>query len=109
MPRWLFAFILALVLPCYGFAAAGQPLQAEEEQASPLCQPLAHAPTAGDIGELQGDQPGQHDASDDVASQPFLVAQAPGLPRPGSLALRESAPPFLEGVMRPPSPAVRPR
>jgi hypothetical protein len=109
MSRWLFAFILALVLPCYGFAAAGHPLQAEADRAGQACQPSAHAPTACDVAELLGDQPGQHDASDDVSSQPFQVSQASGLPQPGSLSLLESAPPFLEGVMRPPSRTARPR
>ncbi|RZL08156.1 MAG: hypothetical protein EOP40_14015 [Rubrivivax sp.] len=109
MHRWLLAFILALVLPCYGFAAAGQALQtrADTAPAGALCQPASHPAAACDAAELQDKQPGQHDASDDVSSQSFLVIRAPGLPMPGSLALSEPAPPFLEGVMRPPSPAVR--
>lgn len=112
MPRWLVAFILAIVLPGYGLAALGQPMTATQDG------PGAHALVSGDAhpthedgsswGGGCGDEPAQVHV-DNLLDIPelFDAPRCPALPatasaQPRRLGPSAFAPPFLEGLRRPP-------
>lgn len=113
MPRWLVAFILAIVLPCYGFAALGQPMTLVEQDGQGV-----HAQTLGDVHHPDEDGSFPGDRSDDGPAQvqadnvldipelfdgprcPTVAATASTSPK--RLGLSALAPPFIEGLRRPP-------
>lgn len=114
MPRWFMAFVLALVVPCYGLAAAGQLLIMAKHDGS---HALAHMAGEGhhhhDDGSLHvddSDESVQHLHADDCIHSPALLTATIAFePFPAAVATVPDGwgtslapPPFLEGPRRPP-------
>lgn len=113
MPRWLVAFVLALVLPCYGFAAAGQWLvMAKHDGSHALAHVAGEAHHHHDDGSFDvddSDESVQHLHADDCIHSPVLTTALVSF-EPVALVFIVSdrwdaalaPPPFLEGPRRPP-------
>ncbi|MGO4395380.1 hypothetical protein AB4Z46_28895 [Variovorax sp. M-6] len=104
MPRWLVTAVIALVLCCFGFAAAAQSasgmLQHGSAQAQELLAATGAPADAGD--ETPGHDEQRHDCSEILIGGPgpfvpLAVSQLAPQPPP---TLRAS--PFLEHPKRPP-------
>jgi hypothetical protein len=112
MPRWLVLFIVALVLPCYGFAAAGQSLvramDDPKHAAAHLMQEAHHHHDDGSFHQDDSQESAKHVADDcmgcaalTTATVEMAVAVFPDTV-PGGLSLHPPSTPFLEGLRRPP-------
>mgnify|MGYP003375070388 FL=1 len=113
MPRWLVALVLAVLVPCYGFAAVGQSVAAvlggQEHMGAHLADEPHHHHDDGSVHADASDEAVQHLHVDDCVGHAALIV--------GDIALDvlhlashapsvggESPPPgpFLEGLKRPP-------
>jgi hypothetical protein len=113
MRRWLVALIVALLLPCYGLAAAGKGLAMAladgHHAAAHLAEHAHHHHDDGSFDEDDSDDAVLHAHADDWLGCPALLVSAPvlpalALPRASPPAVEVSPPPspFLEGLRRPP-------
>lgn len=118
MPRWLVALIVALLIPCYGFAAVGKSVAlVVDESGHALAHYADQAHHHDDDGAMHADDSEEsvvHLHGDDWVTTPVLVVQALSLqfPAPAHVApLRVSSlatpPPFIEGPIRPPRSDLR--
>lgn len=118
MPRWLVAFIVAVLIPCYGFAAVGKPVALVVDDTGHALAHYAdqahHHDDEGDMHAGDADASVTHLHGDDWATTPVLVVQALAIefPAPCSAAPRRpgsaaAAPPFIEGPIRPPRVDIR--
>lgn len=113
MPRWLVAFIVAVLIPCYGFAAVGKSVALVVDQTG---HALAHyaeqAHHHDDDGAMHADDSEDsvlHLHGDDWVSSPVLVVAAltlqfpvPAEAAPLQAGTQANPPPFIEGPIRPP-------
>ncbi len=117
MPRWLVVLVLAILLPCYGFAAVGQSLavtvaMADDDHghaAAHLTQEAHHHDDDGSFHVDDSAESQQHLHADAWAASPALLAAGVTLPQvserfltPRSWAESPPPVPFLEGLRRPP-------
>lgn len=113
MPRWLVVFIVALVIPCYGFAAVGKSVALVLHDAGHALAHYAdqthHHDSDGSIHEDDSDASVQHLLGDDWmanlvpvvrSSKLAVLAMKDAVPRPSGA--QATPPPFLEGPIRPP-------
>lgn len=112
MPRWFVALVLSLMLPCYAFTAVAQTLAVVSKDGSHIDTDLLDEakPTTGSgfIGCDSDDDEGLH-VDPDTPSDPGLFdgARDEFLDIDPAAALSRfrptpQAPPFLEGLRRPP-------
>jgi hypothetical protein len=119
MPRWLVALIVALLIPCYGFAAVGKSVALVlDDTGHALAHYANEAHHHDDDGAMHADGSDEsmtHPHGDDWVSTPALLvhsmavtfpAPADAMPRLASAS--ETPPPFLEGPIRPPRSDLRP-
>lgn len=115
MRRWLVALIVALLLPCYGFAAAGKGLaMALADSRHAGVHVTEHAHHHHDDGSFHDHEEESEDGALHAHADPWMGAAAllragPVLP---ALTLPQASPPvvelspppspFLEGLRRPP-------
>jgi hypothetical protein len=113
MSRWLVAFIVAVLIPCYGFAAVGKSVALVADETG---HALAHYAEQGhhhdDDGAMHSDgsvESALHLHGDDWVTTPVLVVQGltlqfptPTEAAPPQVGSQASPPPFIEGPIRPP-------
>jgi hypothetical protein len=117
MPRWLIVLVLAILLPCYAFAAVGQSMAAsmasaaEEDghAAAHLAGEAHHHHDDGSFHADDSDESVQHLHSTDFTTGAALIVGDVTLPvlptcSPAPPSWAEAPPPvpFLEGLRRPP-------
>jgi hypothetical protein len=113
MRRWMVALIVALLLPCYGLAAAGKGLAMaladSHHAAAHIAEHAHHHHDDGSFDEDDSDAGVLHVQADPWLGGTALLAVPPvlptlALPRASPPAVEVSPPPspFLEGLRRPP-------
>lgn len=113
MPRWLVALIVAVLIPCYGFAAVGKSVAlAADDTGHALAHYAEQAHHHDDDGATQTDDSEAsvtHLLGDDWVSAPALLVQAltlqfpaPFKAAPTLVSSQAIPPPFIEGPIRPP-------
>jgi hypothetical protein len=118
MPRWLVALIVALLIPCYGFAAMGQSVALVlDDTGHALAHYTDEAHHHDDDGAMHADDSDEsatHPHDDDWVSTPALVVQGMAIPFPAPadatpkwVSASATPPPFLEGPIRPPRSDLR--
>jgi hypothetical protein len=118
MPRWLVALIVALLIPCYGFAAVGKSVALViDDTGHALAHYADEAHHHDDDGTMHADDSDEsvaHPHGDDWVSTPGLVVQsmavtflAPADAAPKRVSSSATSPPFLEGPIRPPRSTIR--
>ena len=77
MPRWLVALVLAIVMPCYGFAAVGQSLAAvlgdQAHMAAHMAEEPHHHHDDGSFHADDSDEALQHLHTDDWVGNAALI------------------------------------
>jgi hypothetical protein len=120
MPRWLVVLIVALLIPCYGFAAVGKSVALVVDETGHALAHYAeqahHHENDGAMHAGDSDESVMHLHGDDWVTAPALVVQAltfefpaPASSAPPSLGSHATPPPFLEGPIRPPRSDIRSR
>ncbi|MCR5882979.1 hypothetical protein LRS03_08965 [Rhizobacter sp. J219] len=113
MSRWLVALIVAILIPCYGFAAVGKSVAlVVDESGHALAHYADQAHHHDDEGGMRADDSDEsavHLHGDDWVTTPVLVVQALSLqfPSPADgaplrVSRQAAPPPFIEGPIRPP-------
>ena len=113
MPRWLVALIVAVLLPCYGLAAVGQSVAlASDDSGHALAHWTDRAHHHDDDGTFHDDDSQDsmlHLQAFDLLSAPVLMPAAALVPEAPAVGERHAmdglgaaAPPFIEGLRRPP-------
>lgn len=113
MRRWLVALIVALLLPCYGLAAAGKGLAMAladgHHAAAHLAEHAHHHHDDGSYHEEDSDEATLHVQADHWLGGAALLLDGPVLPvlalpraSPPAVEMRPPPSPFLEGLRRPP-------
>lgn len=119
MPRWLVALIVALLIPCYGFAALGKSAALVlDDTGHALAHYVDEAHHHHDDGAMHSDGSDEsvaHLHADDGVSSPILVVEyrvltfsAPADATPKRVSASATPPPFLEGPIRPPRSDIHP-
>jgi hypothetical protein len=119
MPRWLVALIVAVLIPCYGFAAMGKSVALVVDESGHALAHYAdqahHHDDDGDMHADDSDESVMHLHGDDWVTTPVPVVQALTLqfPAPAEVAPppvghQPMPPPFIEGPIRPPRFDIRP-
>ena len=120
MPRWLVALIVAVLSPCHGFAALGKSIPlASDDSGHALAHRAEQAHHHHDDGTSHDDDSSEaslHLQVMDASSTPVLIPAPSLIPAPfvpadlqAMSGLRATAPPFLQGLRRPPRSGLDPR
>jgi hypothetical protein len=113
MPRWLVALILAVLIPCYGFAAVGESVALVIDETGHALAHYAdqahHHDDEGTVHADDSDESMAHLHGEDWLGSPGLLVDASTIqfPQPADAvphpAVRQATPPpFIEGPIRPP-------
>ncbi|WP_424859209.1 MULTISPECIES: hypothetical protein [unclassified Tepidimonas] len=112
MPRRLVAFILSLVLSCYGFAAVAKALvltSGDDHAVAHLLEQAHHHHDDGSVHVDDSDESVQHVMVDQWLGAPAMPAEPPALPHlrlvaasPPDHSISRIPTPYLEGPRRPP-------